>query len=190
MLLPFSLRAQENLQMIVSSGESFYVHPEGNVSVFSDLNNSGSVGSYTTSTINFLGQRWSNLAGSRIVDESRNGLTGLGGTIRFSSSSVSQVINTLSSAQTSTGFPNITLSNPLNVTLQGNDLVVRRSFNFQSGRVILNSRNTIMQAGASINGFDSNEYFVTGTAANGGALVRKLMEPKSHKSSFLKLIWF
>jgi len=172
-LFPYDLRAQEIIQMTVHSGESFYVHPEANVSIFSDLNNSGSIGSYNTSTINFLGQRWSSLVGSRIMDESTSGQTGLGGDIRFSSTSVPQVINTLISAQTNTGFPNITLGNPLNVSLQGNDLLVRRSFNFQSGRVILNSRNTVLQVGASITGFDSNKYFVTGTAASGGALVRK-----------------
>ena len=159
--------------MTVHSGESFYVHPEANVSVFSDFNNSGSLGSHNNSTINFLGQRWSNLAGSRIMDESISGQTGLGGNIRFSSTSVSQIINTLTSAQANTGFPNITMANSLNVILQGNDLLVRRSFNFESGRVILNSRNAIMQVGASINGFDNNKYFVTGTATSGGALLRR-----------------
>ncbi|MDP3470016.1 MAG: gliding motility-associated C-terminal domain-containing protein [Daejeonella sp.] len=158
--------------MTVHSGESFYVHPEANVSVFSDLNNSGSLGSYNNSSINFLGQRWNNMSGSRIVDESTGGQTGLGGTIRFSGST-SQSINTLTSAQANTGFPNITLANPQNLILQGNDLLVRRSFNFQSGKVILNSRNAIMQAGANIAGFDNNKYFVTGTSTTGGALVRK-----------------
>lgn len=173
-LFPFVLRAQEIVQMTVHSGESFYVHPEANVSVFSDLNNSGSLGSYNNSTINFLGQHWNNMSGSRIVDESTGGQTGLGGTIRFSGTTLPQNINTLTTAQANTGFPNITLANPQNLILQGNDLLVRRSFNFQSGRVILNNRNTVMQVGANINGFDSNKYFVTGTATSGGALVRKV----------------
>ena len=159
--------------MTVHSGESFYVHPEANVSVFSDFNNSGSLGSYNLSTINFLGQRWNNMNGSRIVDESTNGQTGLGGTIRFSATTFPQNINTLTNAQTNTGFPNITLNNPQNLILQGNDLLVRRSFNFQSGKVILNNRNAILQASANIAGFDNNKYFVTGTATNGGSLIRK-----------------
>ena len=159
--------------MTVHSGESFYVHPEANVSVFSDLNNAGSVGSYNQSTINFLGQRWNNLNGSRIVDESVGGLTGFGGNIRFSGTNSPQFINTLTPAQSNTGFPNITLANSQNLTLLGNDLLVRRSFTFQSGKVILNSRNAVMQNGANIAGFDNTKYFVTGTATSGGSLIRK-----------------
>ena len=167
------MRGQEIVQMTIHSGESFYVHPEGNVSVFSDFNNSGFLGSYNQSTINFLGQRWNNMNGSRILDESLGGLSGLGGTIRFSGTSFPQNINTLTSAQANTGFPNITLANSQNLILQGNDLLVRKSFNFENGKVILNSRNAIMQTGANIAGFDKNKYFVTGTAASGGSLIRK-----------------
>lgn len=172
-LFPSVLRGQEIVQMTVHPGESFYVHPEANVSVFSDLNNSGSIGSFNQSIINFLGQRWNNMNGSRIVDESLGGLTGLGGTIRFSGTTFPQNINTLTSAQANTGFPNITLANSQNLILQGNDLLVRRSFNFENGKVILNSRNTIIQNGASIAGFDNKKYFVTGTATSGGFLIRK-----------------
>ncbi len=172
-LLPFVLRAQEIVQMTVHSGESFYVHPEANVTVFSDFNNAGSVGSYNQSTINFLGQRWNNLSGSRIVDESVGGLSGFGGNIKFSGTNSPQFINTLTPAQSNTGFPNITLANPLNLTLLGNDLLIRKSFNFQSGRVILNSRNAVIQAGANISGFDNTKYFVSGTATSGGYLIRK-----------------
>lgn len=159
--------------MTVHSGESFYVHPEANVSVFSDLNNSGSIGSYNQSVINFLGERWNNMNGSQILDESTNGRTGFGGAIIFSATAFPQNINTLNSAQSNTGFPNITLSNPQNLNLQGNDLLVRRSFNFQRGKVILNNRNAILQAGANISGFDNNKYFVTGTGTTGGSLIRK-----------------
>lgn len=182
-MFPHASIAQEIIQMTVHSGESFYVHPEANVSVFSDLSNSGSVGSYNNSTINFLGQRWSNMSGSRIVDESTGGQTGSGGTIKFSAGT-SQYINTLTNAQANTGFPNITLANPQNLILQGNDLLVRRSFNFQSGRVILNSRNVIIQNGANINGFDNTKYFVTGTATSGGALIRKTTGTQSNQIIF------
>ena len=173
LILPFKLKAQEIVQMTIHSGESFYAHPEANVTVFSDLNNAGSLGSYNQSTINFLGRRWNSLMGSRMMDESLTGLTGIGGIIRFSGSTFSQTINTLTAAQPNNAFPNFMLANPQNLTLQGNDLLVRRSFNFQSGRVILNNTNVVMQPGANIGGFDNNKYFVTGTTTTGGALVRR-----------------
>jgi gliding motility-associated-like protein len=51
--------------------------------------------------------------------------------------------------------------------------VLRKSFNFENGRVILNGRNAVMQAQAEITGFNEARYFVTGTAISGGALIRK-----------------
>ena len=159
--------------MTVHSGESFYVHPEANVSVFSDLNNAGSIGSFNNSTINFMGQRWNSLAGSLIADESAGGLSGLGGIIKFSGLTGAQYLNTQTTSQGNTGFPNITLSNDRNLILEGSDLVVRESFNFENGRVILNNRNAVMQIQTAITGYNENRYFVTGTAISGGALVRK-----------------
>lgn len=158
--------------MTVQSGESFYVHPEASVSVFSDLNNVGVIGSFNNSTINFLGQRWTNRRGSFITDESVNGQTGIGGIIKFSGST-EQYINTQTASQANTGFPNITLANSKNLILEGSDLLVSRSFNFQNGLVLLNSINTILKSGASIKGYNSNNYFVTGTSTTGGSLIRK-----------------
>lgn len=159
--------------MTVHSGGSFYVHPEADVSVFSDLNNAGSIGSFSNSTINFIGQRWNSLAGSMIADESTGGLSGSGGTIKFSGLSGAQYLNTQTGTQGNTGFPNITLSNDRNLILEGSDLVVRKSFNFEKGRVILNNRNAVMQAQTAITGYNENRYFVTGNSISGGALVRR-----------------
>ena len=172
MISSFASKAQELIQMTVHSGESFYVHPEANVSVFSDLNNAGIIGTFNSSTINFLGQRWSNRRGSFINDESRNGQTGIGGTIKFSGST-EQYISTQTSSQVNTGFPNITLTNSKNLILEGSDLLVRRTFNFQRGLVFLNNRNAVFLSTSNITGYNVNNYFVTGTSTSGGALIRK-----------------
>ena len=170
---PVESNAQGIIQMSVYPGESFYAHPGADVTIFSDINNLGSIGSYNQSTINFLGQRWNSRLGSRMMDESLTGLTGTGGIIRFSGSTFSQTITSLNAPQPNNAFPNLLLANPLNLMLQGNDLLVRRSFNFQSGRVILNNTNVVMEPGATIGGFDNTKFFVTGTTTTGGALVRR-----------------
>lgn len=171
--LPVSLRGQEVIQMSVHPGESFYVHPEASVSIYSDINISGSFGSYLSSTVNFLGERWNNRSGSRITDESLTGAGGTGGVIKFSGTASSQYINNQNTIQSNKGFPNIKISNSRNVILEGTDLVVRKSLNFESGRVILNNRNAVMQLNSLITGFNASRYFVTGTGTNGGALIRK-----------------
>lgn len=167
------MMAQELIQMSVHPGESFYVHPEASVSIFSDINNSGAFGSFPGSTVDFFGQRWNNRSGGHMSDESLTGITGSGGMIKFSGTASSQYINNQNTVQSNTGFSNINISNSSNVILEGLDLVVRNSLNFERGRVILNNRNAVMQVNSMITGFNENRYFITGTGTNGGALVRK-----------------
>ena len=159
--------------MTVNSGESFFVHPDANISVFSDLNNEGSIGSFNNSVINFLGKRWTSAGGSRIVDESLNGTTGLGGSIRFTGTASAQYINTQINPSGNSGFPNINISNSSNVILEGSDFVVRNNLVFESGKVILNNRDVQILQNGTINGYNQTRYFVTGSGVSGGSLVRK-----------------
>lgn len=170
---PVNVKAQELIQMTVNAGESFFVHPDADVSVFSDLNNFGSIGSYRNSVINFHGQRWNSRAGSRIADESSNGVSGTGGTIRFAGSSSSQFINNQINPSISTGFPNITIVNSANVILDGLDMVIRNNITFENGRLILNNRNVHMRLNSTIDGYNQNRFFVTGSGVSGGSLIRK-----------------
>lgn len=158
--------------MTVQTGESFFVHPEASVSIFSDVNNSGSIGSLKSSTINFLGQRWNSRIGSRIADEGSTGSNGTGGLIKFSGAAA-QYINTQNNSKGITGFTNLQIANSRNVILEGQDLYVRNNVSFANGRIILNSRNAIMELNSSITGYNENKFFVTGTGTSGGSLVRK-----------------
>ncbi len=173
LISPAIIKAQELIQMTVNSGESFFVHPDANISVFSDLNNEGSIGSFNNSVINFLGKRWTSAGGSRIVDESLNGTTGLGGSIRFTGTASAQYINTQINPSGNSGFPNINISNSSNVILEGSDFVVRNNLVFESGKVILNNRDVQILQNGTINGYNQTRYFVTGSGVSGGSLVRK-----------------
>ena len=161
------------MQMTVQTGESFFVHPDANVSIFSDVNNSGSIGSLKNSTINFLGQRWNSKIGSRIADEGSTGSNGIGGIIKFSGATAPQYINTQNNSKGNTGFSNLQIANSKNVILEGQDLYVRNNVSFADGRIVLNSRNAVMELNSSITGYNENRYFVTGTGTSGGSLVRK-----------------
>jgi gliding motility-associated-like protein len=170
---PFLVKGQELIQMTVQTGESFFVHPEATVSIFSDVNNSGSIGSLKSSTINFLGQRWNSRIGSRIADEGSTGVNGTGGLIKFSGTTASQYINTQNNSKGNTGFSNLQIANSGNVILEGQDLYVRNNVSFVNGKIILNSRNAALELNGSITGYNENRYFVTGTGISGGSLVRK-----------------
>lgn len=173
MTLPFFAKSQEMIQMSINAGESFSVHPEAGVSIYSDITNSGSFGSYGNSTINFLGQRWENKAGSSMPDESLSGVDGVGGNFMFAgTASASQYINSPDNLLPNAGFPNITLANSQNVILEGSDLMVRNNLNFESGHLMLNGKNAIIGAKGGITGYNETKYVVTGTGVNGGSLIR------------------
>lgn len=174
-LFPGVLRGQELVGMTVHSGESFYVHSAENVSIFSNLGNSGTIGTRPGSVINFRGLRWSNRAGSRIADESTDGTGGIGGLIRFSSVNGSlQFLENQGNSQTTGGIPNLAIANSGNLMLEGSDLIVRRNLTFERGHLLLNNRNAILSQSATISGFDQNRFVVTGTGTNGGYLVRRV----------------
>ncbi len=172
-LLPSFAVGQELIQISVHSDEAVSFHQSENVGIFSDVINSGSVKTYPGSAVNFFGQRWTNKLGSRIVDESADGLSGLGGHIRFASADgSSQFIDNQNNVQPGNGFSNLTIANTENVILEGADLVIRRNLNFESGRLILNNRNAILALNATITGYDNTKFVVTGTGTNGGFLIR------------------
>jgi gliding motility-associated-like protein len=171
-LAPRVSEAQELIQVSIHPNESMYVHASENIGIFSDVRNSGSFGSYPNSVISFSGERWSNLSGSRIVDESANRISGQGGYFKFRSPTSSpQIIDNQNNVQSNFGFPNLTIANSGNVSLEGSDLIIRRNLNFESGNLILNDRNAILPLNATITGFDNNKFVVTGTGARGGFLI-------------------
>ncbi len=174
--LPFFANSQERIQMSIYAGESFSAHPDEEVSIYSDISNSGSFASTKDSKINFWGQRWENKAGSSMPDESSSGVDGTGGNFIFgSTASYSQYISSSYNPLPNSGFPNISLSNSKNVILEGSDLKIRNNLNFESGHLILNNRNALILAKASITGYDASKFIVTGTGVNGGFLIRSTL---------------
>lgn len=164
--------------MTIYEEESFYVHPETSVSIFSEISNSGSFGSYQNSIIHFFGRRWNNMAGSRMPAGSSNGMKGTGGNFKFdgiasaqSNTAYGQIINNQSDEPDS-GFPNITIACSGNVMLEGSDLVIRNVLNFEKGHLLLNNRNARMLENSIITGYNENNYLVTGTGTSGGFLIR------------------
>lgn len=170
LLFPLSIKSQELIQISVHSGESFYVHPDAMVGIFSDINNSGTFASYNTSTVSFMGQRWNSMGGSRMPDESPDGISGSGGTFKFRGNLSSPQYINQNTSQAGSGFSNISIINPGNVYLEGADLVIRNNLNFETGHLMLNNRNALMPLKGTITGFNENRFIVTGTGTSGGSL--------------------
>jgi gliding motility-associated-like protein len=172
-LFPFSASSQEVIGVSIYSGKSLHVYPRYAVSICSDLTNSGSFGSDKNATIIFLGQRWSNKAGSSMPDESFGGTDGIGGNFKFAGKgSAPQYIDNQNNLPPGSEFPNMSIANSEGVILEGSDLAIRNNLNFETGHLILNNRNTIIGIKGSITGYNENRYVVTSTGISGGGLTR------------------
>lgn len=170
--VPGISQAQEVIQISIQPGESFSVHSGETVGIFSDLKNGGTFGSDVNSAISFFARRWINTPTGIIADESTSGISGRGGNFRFHSPTNSPQFIESQNLQANSGFPNLTIANTGNLTLEGSDLLVRGNLNFDAGHLILNNRNTVLGAAATITGFDKDKFVVTGSGSSGGYLTR------------------
>ncbi|SKB84066.1 gliding motility-associated C-terminal domain-containing protein [Daejeonella lutea] len=171
-LAPKLAKAQELIEMSIAPGESLSVHSGEGVGIFSSVKNAGSFGSHPNAVVSFFGQRWTNRPSGRIADESINGNSGQGGIFRFRSAANSTQFIESQNLQANAGFTNLTIRNSGNVNLEGSDLHIRGSLNFEAGHLILNNRNAVLSENATIAGFDKDKFVVTGSATNGGFLVK------------------
>lgn len=183
-LVPALSQAQELIQVSIQPGESLTVHSGETVGIFSDVKNAGSFGAHSNSIVSFFAGRWTNAPEGLIIDESSNGLSGRGGNFKFQSPGNSPQVIESQNLQANAGFPNLTIANSGNVTLEGSDLTVRGNLNFEDGHLILNNRNAILGSAATITGFDKDKYVVTGSGTNGGFLIRNSSGLQQHDLVF------
>lgn len=169
--------AQALSEVHIFNQSPVYVHPDADLSIFSDISQGGVLLSYENSRINFFGRVWQNESGSRLPDESPRGVDGTGGIFRFSGlSGVPQVIRTISS-QPYNGFPNLLIDNTLNITAETGNLYVNNNLGFINGHLILDGVDvTVGRDGSgTITGYSQSSFIVTaGSAEAGGSLIRSL----------------
>lgn len=173
---PILLQAQAVNQVYVFPTANIYAHPNSNLNIYSDISHSGTLVTYDSAVINFYAGIWQNNNGSRLPDESARGIDGVGGMFVFSDLlNIPQRINSINSLPFN-GFPNIRLSNSLNVTADIGNLHINNNLDFLNGHLILNNVDlTVGRAGTgTISGYSHTNFIVTGPGMTGGNLVRHL----------------
>lgn len=166
--------------------QGFYVPSAGKIfftgdsaTIFSNVINNGNFGLGKNAFVNFSGTIWNNSPLSFIPDESNagNGVTGIGGWVRFLSDSIRQQLIGGYNAAAKSGplFPHLQIQNRNGVDLSQSSTKVRKEFNFSTGKLYLND--VILVVGdnnpGKISGYDSLRYFVTGNKPGSGLLVRE-----------------
>lgn len=172
--LSLRVRAQVTNQVYISPSANIYAHPNSNINIFSDVSHSGTFTSAKNAFINFYASVWQNNAESLLPDESTRGIDGEGGIFRFSSlNNTTQRIKTIRPLAFN-GFPNIQIDNSMNVIADIGNLHVNNNLDFIRGSLILNNVDvTVGLAGTgSITGYSNKNFIITGTAMDGGGLIR------------------
>jgi len=175
LLWPVAIQAQTGVY-IPQQGKVFF--SGGGATIFSDLNNQGQLGVGRNAILNFKCHHWINAGASDITDE--KGGHSSGGTIRFltpDSGSLLQFITAGYNAASRMGpaFPNLTIANPSGVRLLSRSMKVRQRLDLAAGTLDVNG--FILVVGdnnpGQITGYNDKNFIITGSASNGGFLLRE-----------------
>lgn len=187
------MRAQQGLY--IAPNTRIQVFSSEPVSIFGNVNNDGAFGSSLSAQINFYGKLWSNGNASTMPDESTDGVSGKGGTFRFSGNNPlygnlgAQQIFGGYSVVTRSGatFPNFEVNNRLGILMTDlSDMKVRNNLHFVTGHIFLNGWNLVVgdQQPGTITGYSEQSFVVTGTSIAGGFLYREQVKAGDGKVVF------
>lgn len=170
----------DTIALYIAPNALFYVNNNSNLSVFSNVINSGMLGTVKGVTVNMFGDSWRNTATASFPDElginNPNSFTGIGGTFRFGSIFPQYLAGGYSvTSKTGAAFPNLAVDNPRGVSLDENtDTHILNTLEFDSGLLWLNGNNLLIGGinPGSITGYTENRFIATGNTTQGGYLYR------------------
>jgi gliding motility-associated-like protein len=187
-IIPHSAAANnvDTFGIYIAPNAIIYANNSATVSVFSNMINSGILGSVKGSTIRMFGNHWRNTPGALFPDEwginNPDAFTGVGGAFRFESSFTQFLAGGYSvSAKTGGDFPNLIIANPRSVYLDENtDTHVRGTLVLENGLLWLNGNNLLIGSKnpGAIAGYSESRFIATGNTNAGGYLYRAKVSGK------------
>lgn len=161
----------------VFSNATIYAHDKAQVGIMSDVTNNGVFGSVPGAVVSMAGAKWINGNGSSLPDElGITSFSGKGGSFRFFSNNRPQIVvpNFTLAGRNGVSFPNLTISSPFGVTIEGSDAHVRNNLHFENGILWLNGNNLLVGTSGpgTITGYSDKNFVATGNTTKGGFLYR------------------
>jgi hypothetical protein len=171
-------KSVDTFGVYIAPNAIFYANSNSTVSVFSNMINSGILGSVKGATINMFGDHWRNTPSALFPDEwginNADAFTGVGGAFRFTGSFTQFLAGGYSVAgKTGGDFPNLIIANPRSVYLDENtDTHIRGTLRFENGLLWLNGNNLLIGSKnpGAIDGYSENRFIATGNTTSGGYL--------------------
>lgn len=173
----------------IAPNGSFYVNNNAQITINTNVINSGTFGTVQGSTVTMLGDKWRNTATATFPDEwgvnNPNAFSGVGGVFRFGNPNFPQMVAggfSVANKSGSGSFPNLVVANPRGVYLDENtDTHIRGTLQFVNGLLWLNDNN--LQIGinnpGSIIGYSDTRFIATGNTPRGGFLYRSKVSSAS-----------
>jgi gliding motility-associated-like protein len=161
----------------IFSNATIYAHDKAQMGILSDVTNNGIFGSVPGSVVSMGGAKWTNATGSSLPDElGVNSFSGKGGSFRFISNNRPQTFfpNFTLAGRSGISFPNLIVSNPFGVTIEGSDAHVRNNLHFENGILWIDGHNLLVGTTdpGTITGYSDKNFVATGNTVSGGFLYR------------------
>lgn len=182
--------------MYVSNNSTLSIFPTDTTAVFGNIKVDGTILLPTKSFIYFFGETWRNTTSNSLRDETFTGLSGTGGTVRFSQPSPlgNNIINLqkifgayTAFSQSGTYFPNLQIDNKLGVYVNdSSDIAINNNLHFINGKIIVDKSNIVVGSPLRrgyITGYNQNNFVVTGGGLFGGFLYRLRVSPSDPDST-------
>lgn len=180
LLLLAAMYASAQTGVYIAAGADVAAYKKDTVSIFSDVENNGNIGSFKGAVVNFYGKKWKNGSTATFPDQHDyiDTLSPNGGVFRFLQlGKNNQYLEGGYSIGWNRGatFPNLSLENINGLTLQAGDLKIRDTLNFSAGNIFLNSQNLVVGNGypGVITGYSNQRFVVTGQSKIVGMLLRE-----------------
>lgn len=175
----------------IGNGSTLFVGAEIPVGVYGSLVNNGVLLSKPKSHLYFMGEKWINHPGSKMLDETGKANSVNGATIEFRSTdlfnnplrkqSIHSDYNVASMSGSS--FANLIINNPDGVQLES-DINITNNLTFQSGHLYLLGKNAVLgndTESGKIDGYHHKSYFVTGDKFTGShVLIRNMKKDQEY----------
>lgn len=184
--LMFLSKTSAQSDVHISAESSLFIGGKDTVSLFGKLTNQGNIQSVKTSYLYFMGERWTNLPGSKMLDENGTANSSYGAMIEFRNTDLfnnvfrKQYINSYYSAAAMNGpsFAGLVINNPDGVHLES-DINITQTLSFQSGHLYLSGKTAVLgndTGTASIHGYHHTSFVVTGEMPGGSHLLLRNMK--------------
>ncbi len=183
LLLPNNANARsvtDTFGLYIAPNAAVYMNNNAQAGVFSNVINSGILGSVQNSMLNMMGDIWRNTGTASYPDEwginNNSSFTGVGGAFRFASTTSQQYLSGAYAPSTNPklSFPNLIVANTRGLFLYQDDAQIRGTLLFENGLFWLNGNNLFIGSTnpGAIDGYSDTKFVATGNAAKGGFLYR------------------